>query len=75
MYSGHRCVKIIDFGFAIMTSAPLKTFCGTPSYMAPEIVQKKEYFGANVDKLDKLMTYVDSDWAGCKTTRNLPALA
>jgi hypothetical protein len=26
-------------------------------------------FDANVDKLDKLMTYVDSDWAGCKTTR------
>ena len=33
-------VKIIDFGFSV-SSAPdqkLKIFCGTPSYMAPEIV-------------------------------------
>ena len=44
-------IKIIDFGFA--TFAPkdkyLNFFCGTPSYMAPEICSKKEYLGQGVD--------------------------
>lgn len=44
-------VKIIDFGFSVMVSpkAKLKVFCGTPSYMAPEIIAKKEYHGAPAD--------------------------
>lgn len=43
-------VKLIDFGFAIACSKErLNVFCGTPSYMAPEIVSKKEYFGPPVD--------------------------
>lgn len=33
-------IKVIDFGFAAFCSntQKLKIFCGTPSYMAPEIV-------------------------------------
>lgn len=35
-------IKLIDFGFSIgcSKSRKLKMFCGTPSYMAPEIVAK-----------------------------------
>lgn len=44
-----NCIKLIDFGFAVGSKSKLKTFCGTPTYMAPEIVRKKEYYGANVD--------------------------
>ena len=42
-------VKIIDFGFACISKEKLRVFCGTPSYMSPEIVRKHEYDGKPVD--------------------------
>ena len=33
-------VKIIDFGFACISKDKLRVFCGTPSYMSPEIVAR-----------------------------------
>lgn len=33
-------IRLIDFGFAIRSDRKLGVFCGTPSYMAPEIVKK-----------------------------------
>jgi serine/threonine protein kinase len=44
-------VKLIDFGFStcIPNEKKVKLFCGTPSYMAPEIVSKKEYSGPPAD--------------------------
>ena len=44
-------VKLIDFGFStcIPHEKKVKIFCGTPSYMAPELVRKSEYDGRQVD--------------------------
>jgi MAP/microtubule affinity-regulating kinase len=44
-------IKLIDFGFCCCTTPDtrLKIFCGTPSYMCPEIVMKKEYLGPPTD--------------------------
>ena len=38
-------IKLIDFGFACQTRDKLRQWCGTPAYMSPEIVLKKEYDG------------------------------
>ena len=42
-------MKIIDFGFSASTKMKLKTFCGTPPFMSPELSKKIPYSGANVD--------------------------
>ena len=49
--NSNNTVKIIDFGFSARCppNKTLNFFCGTPSYMPPEIVQKKEYIGSPVD--------------------------
>lgn len=51
LVSDRKRIKIIDFGFGIRTPAnvPLKIYCGTSSYMAPEIVRKSEYSGFKAD--------------------------
>ena len=38
-------IKIIDFGFAVKCNRDSyqKLFCGTPSYMAPELLNKEKY--------------------------------
>jgi len=42
-------VKIIDFGFAAPASKPMKMYCGTRSYMPPEIINKRSYMGKPCD--------------------------
>ncbi len=47
----NRRIKLIDFGFSIKLpkNAKISVFCGTPAYMAPEIVTKKQYQGEMAD--------------------------
>ncbi|CAG9318879.1 unnamed protein product [Blepharisma stoltei] len=44
-------IKLIDFGFGVYIpeTRRVKLFCGTPSYMAPEIVMKKEHLSQPAD--------------------------
>ncbi|KAF4716470.1 hypothetical protein FOZ62_000292, partial [Perkinsus olseni] len=51
LLEGRDRIKIIDFGFS--TSVPegqnVKIFCGTPSYMCPQLVRGGEYNGFKAD--------------------------
>lgn len=42
-------VKIIDFGFACEAKGKLNMYCGTRSYMPPELVNKFQYYGKPMD--------------------------
>lgn len=46
-----RNVKLVDFGFTreYESRSLLDTICGTTCYMAPEMVQGKQYYGEAVD--------------------------
>ena len=50
LFGSDKIAKLTDFGFSVYTKDHrLKVFCGTPSYMAPEIVMRREYYGFPVD--------------------------
>eukprot|EP00826_Nyctotherus_ovalis_P042770 TRINITY_DN4450_c0_g1_i11.p1 TRINITY_DN4450_c0_g1~~TRINITY_DN4450_c0_g1_i11.p1 ORF type:complete len:396 (-),score=54.47 TRINITY_DN4450_c0_g1_i11:42-1229(-) len=44
-------VKIIDFGFStcVKPQEKLNDYCGTSSYMSPELTNREEYYGQAVD--------------------------
>jgi serine/threonine protein kinase len=45
--------KLIDFGLAAnyshLEDSFLRTYCGSPSYTAPEMLERKKYLGEKVD--------------------------
>ncbi len=51
MIDSDNNIKIIDFGFSISIpkEKKLSIYCGTPSYMAPEMIKKLNYSGDSVD--------------------------
>lgn len=49
IYESSGNIKLIDFGFSTESNSKQRTFCGTPTYMAPEITKRKDYYGYKVD--------------------------
>ncbi|XP_037325347.2 serine/threonine-protein kinase DCLK1-like isoform X1 [Pungitius pungitius] len=47
-HDGSKSLKLGDFGLATVVNGPLFTVCGTPTYVAPEIVAETGY-GLKVD--------------------------
>ncbi|XP_002125182.3 serine/threonine-protein kinase DCLK2 isoform X1 [Ciona intestinalis] len=45
---GSKALKLADFGLATTVTGPLYTVCGTPTYVAPEVIAQTGY-GVKVD--------------------------
>lgn len=49
IFSQDNELKLIDFGFADRREGKVRDYCGTLSYMAPELIRRTEYVGKQVD--------------------------
>ena len=48
--SGAECIKLADFGLSLTLTEPLHNVCGTPTYVAPEVIDPaKPGYGLPVD--------------------------
>jgi tRNA A-37 threonylcarbamoyl transferase component Bud32 len=47
---GRDTLKLADFGLSMIVTKPLRTICGTPTYVAPEIISESpDGYGLQVD--------------------------
>lgn len=71
----YKKIKIIDFGFSVKSTpnTKLTLFCGTPNYMSPEIILKKEYLGGPSDSwaLGVLLFVIAAGYFPFKGTRSV----
>lgn len=49
LFDSHMNPKLIDFGLSKEKAHALHTYCGTPYYMAPEVILTDEYNGMKAD--------------------------
>ncbi|ORY49962.1 Pkinase-domain-containing protein [Rhizoclosmatium globosum] len=51
LLDSHGNMKLIDFGFSnvVRDGNMMDTFCGSPSYAAPEMIARRKYNGQDVD--------------------------
>ena len=49
MVDSSQCIKVVDFGFASIRNGSCWEACGTPAYMAPEILARPGYNGQAAD--------------------------
>lgn len=71
-------VKLSDFGLGHLPSSSLhndvlQTTCGTPNYVAPEVLRREGYYGAPADiwSLGWLQLILVSQWLYCMS-QSLP---
>jgi serine/threonine protein kinase len=72
----HAVLKIADFGFArsLQPQGMAETLCGSPLYMAPEILQQKRY-DAKVSTLsDSFCEALFIPLLGCLLSETLPEI-
>ncbi|XP_078258471.1 serine/threonine-protein kinase DCLK1-like [Rhinoraja longicauda] len=66
---GSKSLKLGDFGLATVVDGPLYTVCGTPTYVAPEIIAetgyglKGRYLGRGRDNVHPAMWVPSISWA------------
>lgn len=49
LFNEDFCPKLIDFGLSKEKAVSQRTYCGTPLFIAPEIVKSKDYDGRKAD--------------------------
>lgn len=64
-----RCLKLGDFGLAQVVHEPLYTVCGTPTYVAPEILAESGY-GLKVNCIEAKKKKKSSRKGRIETERN-----
>ncbi|NXS15748.1 DCLK1 kinase, partial [Mystacornis crossleyi] len=50
---GSKSLKLGDFGLATIVDGPLYTVCGTPTYVAPEIIAETGNFKKSIETTSK----------------------